>query len=96
MACSLCRTIDGQRGRCVFQPVNPAEEVPMREYRVRVYDDHYLVTDATVGVGTFPVEMGELEKSLAVPAIGIAATVPKKPRRKRGPNKPKPEAPEAP
>ena len=36
----------------------------MKEFRVRVYDDHYLVTDASIGVGTIIVEMGGLEEAL--------------------------------
>ncbi len=89
MTCNLCRSTTG-RGPCVFQtPVNPAKEEGMREYRVRVYDDHYLVTDAEIGVGTFVAAKGELEEKLNAGEDKTVATVPKKPRRKRGPNKPK-------
>ena len=59
----------------------------MRDYRVRMYDDHYLVTDATVGVGTFVVDVGELEAALAEKGPGKEAAVPKmrnrKPRARR-------------
>jgi hypothetical protein len=50
------------------------EEEEMKEYRVRVYDDHYLVTDEAVGVGTKVVEKGELEAA-------VSLTAPEKPRR---------------
>ena len=100
MTCGLCRTIDGQRGHCVFQQPNAAgsrkKGGTMKEYRVRVYDDHYLVTDAAVGAGTEVVEIGKLEEKIHAPQPGPnpSKVLPKKPRRKRGPNKPKVETQE--
>ena len=99
MTCGLCRTIDGQRGQCVFQQstaAGAAERDTMREYRLRVYDDHYLVTDMAVGVGTEVVELGKLEEKIHVPQAdpNPGKVLPKKSRRKRGPNKPKVETQE--
>jgi hypothetical protein len=58
----------------------------MKEYRVRVYDDHYLVTDEAIGVGTKVVEKGELEAavSLAAPETEkTKRTYPKGTRKRR-------------
>ncbi len=41
----------------------------MKEYRVRVYDDHYLVTDEAVGIGTKVVEKGELEAAVSLAGV---------------------------
>jgi len=61
----------------------------MKTFTVRVYDDHYLVTDDVIGVGTRAVERGDLEAALSDEGVNKTAA-PKKPRRKRGPNKTKP------
>lgn len=37
----------------------------MKSFVVRVYEDHYLVTDEAAGVGTRAVEKGELEAALS-------------------------------
>ncbi len=61
----------------------------MKEYFVRVYDDHYLVTDNAIGVGTFVAVKGELEEKLNQSEEKKKTPAPPKPRKKRGPNKPK-------
>lgn len=55
----------------------------MKEYRVRVYDDHYLVTDEAVGVGTKVVETGNLEAAVALAPVKPKRSYPKGTRKRR-------------
>jgi hypothetical protein len=55
----------------------------MKEYRVRVYDDHYLVTDEVVGVGTKVVEQGNLEEAIALTPAKVKRAYPKGTRKRR-------------
>ena len=55
----------------------------MKEYRVRVYDDHYLVTDEAVGVGTRVVEYGGLEAAVAPITAKTKRAYPKGTRKRR-------------
>ena len=55
----------------------------MKEYRVRVYDDHYLVTNEDVGTGTIPVEKGGLEAALDPQPAKAKRAYPKGTRKRR-------------
>lgn len=55
----------------------------MKEYRVRVYDDHYLVTDEAVGVGTKVVEKGNLEAAVDLTPTKTKRAYPKGTRKRR-------------
>ena len=66
-----------------IQPGREPKEGEMREFRVRVYDDHYLVTNEDVGVGTIPVEKGGLEAALDPQPAKAKRPYPKGTRKRR-------------
>jgi hypothetical protein len=55
----------------------------MKAFTVRVYDDHYLVTDEAVGVGTKVVETGGLEAAITLTPVKTKRAYPKGTRKRR-------------
>jgi len=55
----------------------------MKLFTIRVYEDHYLVTNEEVGVGAIPVEKGGLEAALDPQPTKAKRPYPKGTRKRR-------------